>query len=145
MRRKPATTRNSGAAFAASAAHAPPLRRIASSRIVGAPASTARRSRISWARSPSHVSVRTLSAIAAVRPGAALYPDKLQTSGSADAAAAEHTNAIAATPAPILVMARHYSPNRDGLLSRFVAVPHAGATCAGAAILAPPRPVARRL
>src|SRR5438093_2087519 len=86
IRRIPETTRNSGVTLVTSVAHAPPFLRTASSRMVGVPASIARRMRSSVSLSPSHVTVSVLSLTAAVRPGAALYDVKLHVNGSAEAA-----------------------------------------------------------
>ena len=72
MRRLPLTTRNSGVTFVASAAHAEPLRRTASSEMVGVPPLIVNRRRSSWFLSPSQVTVSASPATLAVMPGAAL-------------------------------------------------------------------------
>src|SRR5262245_18332167 len=67
------------------------------SRMVGVPLSIASRKRSSLSLSPSNVTVRVLSLIAAFSPGAALYPVRLHVNGSAPAADAPSTSARQAT------------------------------------------------
>src|SRR5438477_2001273 len=78
LRRLPDATRYSGVTCAATTPHAPPFLRTASSWIVGVPLSIARRRRISWFLSPSHVTVSASPATPAVKPEPALYAERLQ-------------------------------------------------------------------
>src|ERR1700719_1247100 len=84
MRRMPLTTWYSGMRFLPSVVHCPPAFLTARSRTTGWPLSIAYRARRSAPFWPAHDTTSTPSSMAAVRPCAALYCDRLQLRESAD-------------------------------------------------------------